>query len=67
MAKLTCLIHKGAKPGMVLKFANGDTKLVTKSGTQINVVRGPDGQLSKAAKPLSKKARRKLRLLLKTD
>lgn len=61
MGTFKCLMHKDKKPGMVLKFSNGDEKLVMKNGAHINVVKGEDGKFYRAKKPLSKKERRRAR------
>lgn len=64
MKTIKCLMHSRearGKPGSVLRFSDGSTKLVTQSGALVNCVRLPDGGVAKPVK-LTKKERRRARL-----
>jgi len=61
MPKLvSCLIHRDAKPGKLLQYADGRQHYVAKDGARINVVASPNGEMVRPLK-LTKKQRRKLR------
>lgn len=52
--------HKASKPGNILKFTDGSTKLVTSHGNLVNLVMDRNGKWQKPIK-LSKKQRIKMR------
>lgn len=61
MGKLiTVRMHRGAKPGDVLRYSDGATQIVTPQGNRVNVIAGPDGKPIRKPK-LNKKQRRRMR------